>query len=288
MRVFSKVVAAGLAIAALFASGFAPGAGARAQDEVTRAVTNIAGDLYRFQNNRHYAVFLVTDAGIVVTDPINADAANWLRGELKRRFDKPVVYMIYSHDHADHISGGEVFADTATVVAHHNAAANIAANSVPTAAPDITFSDSLTLRVGGKTIELSYLGPNHGNALIVMNFIDSRALFAVDVVAVNRVPYRDFPGADIGGWIASLKALERMDFDILAPGHGPVGSRADVVTHRRYIEELYAEVLKRVAAGASLEETKAEVTMDVYRDWLQYQNWQQLNVEGMYRMTAPR
>jgi glyoxylase-like metal-dependent hydrolase (beta-lactamase superfamily II) len=35
---------------------------------------------------------------------------------IAERFGKPVRYLIYSHDHADHISGGEVFSDTATIV----------------------------------------------------------------------------------------------------------------------------------------------------------------------------
>ena len=87
-----------------------------AQD-AKREISNISGDLYRFKNNFHYSVFLVTSEGIIATDPINADAAKWLKAELAKRFDKPVKYVIYSHDHADHSSGGEVFADTATIVA---------------------------------------------------------------------------------------------------------------------------------------------------------------------------
>src|SRR5688572_33368165 len=86
-----------------------------------REITQLAGEIYRFRNNNHYSIFAVTSAGIIATDPINADAAQWLKGELQRRFSQPVKYLIYSHDHADHIAGGEVFADSATVVAHENA-----------------------------------------------------------------------------------------------------------------------------------------------------------------------
>ena len=75
---------------------------------------------------------MVTPDGIIVTDPINAEVANWLKGELKRRFNKPVKYLIYSHHHEDHISGGEVFSDTAIVIAHEKAVAAIAADKVST------------------------------------------------------------------------------------------------------------------------------------------------------------
>src|SRR5207245_8754433 len=106
-----------------------------------REITQIAGEVYRFRNNNHYAVFAVTAQGIIATDPINAEAAQWLKAELQKRFAKPVRYLIYSHDHADHISGGEVFADTAVVVAHDNAKAAIVGERCPTAVPQVTFSD---------------------------------------------------------------------------------------------------------------------------------------------------
>ena len=51
---------------------------AGAQQAPKRSIAKIAGDLYRFQNNFHYSVFLVTPAGVIVTDPIDADAAGWL------------------------------------------------------------------------------------------------------------------------------------------------------------------------------------------------------------------
>ena len=51
-----------------------------------REITKIAGEVYRFRNNNHYSVFAVTTAGAIATDPIDADAAQWLREEIKRRF----------------------------------------------------------------------------------------------------------------------------------------------------------------------------------------------------------
>ena len=207
---------------ALLAAGLA-----QAQNQPNRAITQVAGDLYRFQNNFHYSVFLVTPDGIIVTDPINAEAAAWLKGELAKRFDVPIKYLIYSHNHADHIAGGQVFADTATVVAHANAAAHIAGEGRPTAAPDITFTDRMTVALGGKRVELTYLGKNHSDDSIVMHFPDERTVFAVDFVAVDRLPYRNMPNSYMEDWIDSLKRLEAMDFDILAPGHGAMGAPSD-------------------------------------------------------------
>jgi glyoxylase-like metal-dependent hydrolase (beta-lactamase superfamily II) len=248
-----------------------------------RDITKIAGDLYRFQNNFHYSVFLVTPAGIIVTDPIDADAAKWLKAELAQRFNQPIKYLIYSHDHRDHIAGGEVFADTAIVVAHENAKTAIIGEKRPTAVPQITFSEHMTIELGGKTVELRYLGRNHSDNSIVMRFPAEKVLFAVDFIPVKAMAFRDFPDAYISDWIESLKRVEAMDFDILAPGHGALGNKDDVRAHRGYMEELHAAVLEASRAGKTVDEMKQTIKMDKYKDWFRYEEFLPLNIEGMYR-----
>ncbi len=256
--------------------------GATAQD-AKRSITKIAGDLYRFQNNFHYSVFLVTPEGVIATDPINAKAAAWLEAEIAKRFGQEIKYVIYSHDHADHIAGGEVFADTAVVVAHDNAKATIIGEKRPTAVPDITFSDTMTLTLGGKTVELTYVGRSHSNNMIVMRFPEARALFTVDFITVKRLPYRDLSDAYFPDWIKAIRKVEAMDFDILVPGHGAVGVKADAADHRAYLEDLYNGVLAGARAGRSVDQMKAEITLEAYAAWGQHEAWRPLNIEGMYR-----
>lgn len=253
------------------------------QQAPSREITRIAGDLYRFRNAGHFSVFLVTPAGIIATDPVNAEAARWLKQELAKRFKQPVKYLIYSHDHSDHISGGEVFADAALVVAHENAKEVILGEKRPTAVPNITFSDRMTLELGGKQVELIYVGKNHSNNSIVMRFPAERVLFAVDFIPVESLPFRDFSDAYIEDWIGSLKRVEALDFDILAPGHGSLGRKEDVRMLRSYMEELRDEVLQYARQGKSLEEIKQLVKMEKYSGWGQYKAYLLLNIEGMYR-----
>jgi glyoxylase-like metal-dependent hydrolase (beta-lactamase superfamily II) len=262
---------------------FAWGPSSPAQEKAQREITPINGDLYRFRNVGHFSVFLVTPAGIIATDPIDADAARWLKAEIAKRFQKPVKYLIYSHDHADHISGGEVFTDTAVVIAHDNAKAAIKNERRPTAVPDLTFSDRLTVELGGKRVELVYLGRNHSDNSIVMLFPDERALFAVDFIPVKSLPYRDLPDSYIDEWIDSLKKAETLDFDILAPGHGELGKKDDVRAMRVYLEELREQVAQYLRAGKSVDEIKQMVTMDKYAGWGNYKNYLPLNIEGMVR-----
>jgi glyoxylase-like metal-dependent hydrolase (beta-lactamase superfamily II) len=85
-----------------------------------RTITHVTGDFYRAQDNNHNSAFLVTPEGIVVVDPLNPQFAEWLKQELGNRFGVPVRYVIYSHHHWDHASGGAVFADTAEFAGHAN------------------------------------------------------------------------------------------------------------------------------------------------------------------------
>jgi len=252
-----------------------------AQPAPQREITPIRGDLYRFRNAGHFSVFLVTPAGIIATDPIDADAARWLKAELARRFAKPVRYLIYSHDHADHISGGEVFADSAVVIAHDAAKAAILRKRRPTAVPDVSFSDRLTIELGGKTVELIFLGKNHSDNSIVMRFPDERVLFAVDFIPVRNLPFRNFPDGYIDEWIDSLKKAEALDFDILAPGHGESGVKEDLRSMRIYMEELRDQVAQHLRAGKSVDEIKRLVTMEKYSSWGSYERYLPLNIEGM-------
>ena len=250
-----------------------------------REISKIKEEIYRFRNNNHYSVFAVTPAGIIATDPINAAAAGWLKDELKKRWpDKAIKFVVYSHDHADHISGGEVWADTATVVAHANAKDVIVGEKRPTAVPQVTFNEQATIELGGTVLELTWVGRNHSNNSLVMRFPKEKVAFAVDFIPVRAMAFRDLPDAYLDDWIDSLRRVEAMEYDIFAPGHGPLGTKADVMAFRNYLEDLRAQVLAAVRAGKSLDDTKKSVDMSKYKDWSGYEQMGPLNIGGMYRL----
>ncbi len=246
--------------------------------EASREITRVTYDIYRFQNNFHVNMFVITEAGVVVTDPIDAGAAAWLQAEIAGLTDMPITHLIYSHSHGDHASGGTEYGDVPNVIMHRNAPEDI-----DLVEATIRFDDELTFDVGEKTFELTYLGPGHGNDLIAIVVRPDDVAFVVDAVSSKRLFYRDFPGANIDDWIAQVRKVDSLDFDILIGGHGPVGVKRDVGLAIAYLEELRAEVLKGLQAGMSIDELKRSVTMDKYRDWENYQQWRALNVEGMAR-----
>jgi glyoxylase-like metal-dependent hydrolase (beta-lactamase superfamily II) len=260
----------------------APKAAQPQKPMIKRSINHIKGDVFQFKNGGHNSVFMATRSGIVVVDPINRAAASWLKSELRRRFDQPVKYVIYSHDHADHISGGEVFSDTAIFISHVKARKDIIAERRPTQIPDVTFQDKMTLELGGKTVELSYVGRNHSDNSIVMNFPAERILHAVDFVTVGAVAFRDLPDSYIDEWIDSLKRVEAIDFDVLSPGHGRIGVKHDVRAYRGYMETLRDQVTNLARAGHSVDEVVARVTMDKYQAWFGYKKYVKSNVRAMY------
>src|SRR5437588_11903750 len=83
-------------------------------------IGKLTGDVYYARMDDYVSAFLVTPAGIVLVEPIGTEMATWLKAELARRFNVPVKYVIYSHSHWDHASGGSVYADTAIFVGQEN------------------------------------------------------------------------------------------------------------------------------------------------------------------------
>ncbi|MGQ0810176.1 MAG: MBL fold metallo-hydrolase [Nitrospiraceae bacterium] len=252
----------------------------RPDDEITK----LADDVYLFRHHFHQSIFITTPKGVIVTDPISSDAATWLKTEIKKLTDQPVRYVIYSHDHADHISGGALFADTALFVSHWGAKREILKEPrVQTPVPDLTFTDRMSIDLGGKHIDLIYTGKNHSDNSLVVLLPQQKLLFAVDFIPVETVAYRTMRSDYPDEWIESLKKVEQLDFDILVPGHGKIGRKEHVQRFRGYLEDLRAAVQEQVQKGASVEEVKKTVQLPKYEQWQRYAEWFPENVEGMYR-----
>src|SRR5580698_7428258 len=98
-------------------------------------IGKLTGDTYYARMDDYVSVFLVTPEGIVLVEPIGVEMATWLKGELATRFHVPVKYVIYSHSHWDHASGGSVYADTALFIGHQNMLKNIAMPPADTPLP---------------------------------------------------------------------------------------------------------------------------------------------------------
>jgi glyoxylase-like metal-dependent hydrolase (beta-lactamase superfamily II) len=345
VRRLSVVLCSALLVASATLTG---GQQAPAPRGPAREIIPIAPDLYRARNGNWYTIFLVTPSGIVLGDPINLDFARWLRPQLDARFKQPVRYVVYSHSHFDHAAGGEVFADTATFVAHEHMLRNMDGRyphmpgdmidrndngvidpeeiSIPTDAapgicglgpksfvqmdrngdgrippqelqadirrPDIVYSDSMRIVLGGKTVDIIHPGLNHSDDASVMYFPAERVVFATEFLAdalvtttMRSLPSAcgPFDGHAMSEWIRSYRTVEALDFDVLAPGHGALFRKSDVVEAREFFEDLRDAVSAGMAAGKSLAELQKSITLDKYKGWANYERLRASNIAAAYQ-----
>lgn len=246
-------------------------------------IEDLGDGLHRFIDDRHRSVFLITPEGAIVTDPLNKKAATWLNKQIKTRFNVPVKYVIYSHNHSDHIYGAEVFKSRhTTFVAHKLAAQDIKNTQMKTVMPTLTFDDELTLNLGGSTVKLNYHGPNDGRGSVSILFEKQKTLFVVDWIVIGRMPWQKLWSYDIQGMINSTQAVLKYDFDTFVGGHADIGNKADVTRYLSYIEQLYSQVTAGALAGQSLDEIKKNVKLDQFSDFKQFDAWLPLNIEGVY------
>lgn len=261
--------------------------------ESRREIKHIAGGLFNVQDeNNTFTAFLVTSEGIILTDPINHKTASWIKAELDRRFNVPVKYVIYSHHHDDHAPGAELFPG-ATIVAHENVIRALAEEpDNPALPPHLTFSDRATISLGGKKVNLIYIGKSHTDNLIVVHYPDERAVLAVDSLWIDRVAYKDLGhNSYFPDWVDALRVIESLDFDTLLVAHGhygktsgfgTVGTKQDVIDFREYFESLYDAVSAAKRDGLSLEQTIEAVNLEQFSHMDMYDQWFKLNVKGVY------
>src|SRR5881628_3690055 len=121
-------------------------------------LVRFAPDVYGFRWVNHVAMFIVTDAGVVLVDAngqVNPRTPHLIKEAIRSVTAQPVKYFVYSHSAFDHSTGGAIFADTARFVGHRNAVEPIRAAKDPTTpVPDIVFDKPTSLELGGRKIDL--------------------------------------------------------------------------------------------------------------------------------------
>ena len=249
--------------------------------------TQIGDDVYMFRYQSHNAMFVATGEGVVAFDPISVEAARIYRDEIARVTAEPVVAIVYSHHHADHITGAAELAPNVPIYAHALCYQHLAAEpgaDIPL--PNRTFKKQMTLRIGGKIIQLHYLGRNHSDNSIVAYLPDQKIIFAVDFVSNDRVGYRDLPGFYFPDLWQSLERLQGLDYDTAIFGHGEPGTKADVYEQINYWTDLRRAIESMVQVGLSEDEAVEAIDLPDYQDWGGYENWFKMNARPVYKFYA--
>lgn len=249
-------------------------------------LTTVADDVYSFRFFVHRNMVVVTNDGVIVTDPMGATAAAKMIEAIGEVTDQPVKYVIYSHDHWDHISGAQVFKDNGATIIQHELAAATAGENESVVPADTTWSGAQhDIELGDQTVELHYIGPSHGEGMTVMRLPEQGILHTIDVVTPERIAFSVMPGSTPSKWIEALTHVESLEFERIIPGHGPAEApREAVMLQREYLEDLSSAITE--AAGVvgnpfAFDKITELVKADLrpkYGDWEQFDAWMSQNV----------
>ena len=237
--------------------------------------------VYVFRYLSRQAMFIVTSAGVIATDPIAygfPDTVPTYISEIRKVTDMPIKYLIYSHHHYDHISGGQPFKDAgAKIIAHKKAKDRLAVLKDPaTPLPDETFDKAKTVKLGGTTLELTYHGLNHSDSTIVMRLPKEKIIFTVDTVPVGSMPGRGMIDSYPLEWEQFLGRLYVMDWERLIPGHpgqpgGRLGTKKDVQDLLTLMQDASSTVKAAAREGKCWDPVEKELKLPKYESLPGYQ-----------------
>jgi len=224
------------------------------------------------------AVFIGND-GITVVDTKNPGWGKPLLEKIKTVSDKPVVRIINTHTHGDHVSGNVDFPATVDVVVQENTKALMEAMkpvtglAAPPAGPNIfqqnggrglpkqTFKETMTIGKGADQIDLYYFGRAHtgGDAFVV--FTALRVLHAGDAFHTRDLPIMDKnnggSGVEFSATLANAGAKLK-NIDTIINGHNPTTTTmADMKTQSEFIAEFVKFVQDAKKAGKSVDDVVA-------------------------------
>src|SRR6266567_3688132 len=237
------------------------------------ATTKVDGTdgVYIFRYQGHQAMFVVTPEGVIATDPIGErrPAAAAYIAEIRKITQAPIKYVVYSHSHFDHIAGGKPFKDIgATFVAHQLTKRVLEQRKNPDIViPDLVVDDGGgKIELGGTTLELLYLGKNHGDNSLIMRLPKEKIIFVVDFLPLSGTQFRIMADTYLPDQEETMKKILTMDWDRLIPGHPGAGGRQtgnkdDVKVDLDYMLDLSAAVKKATEEGKCYAGALAEVKL---------------------------
>ena len=237
-------------------------------------------NVYVFRNGGAQSMFIVTNDGVIATDPIGygrPTAGQDYLAEIRKVTDKPIRYVIYSHHHFDHAAGGKALKDAgATFVAHHRAKSRLEVLKDPhTVIPDEGVSDAgRTITLGGTTLELSYHGLNHSDSNLLMRLPKERIIFLVDAIPVGSLPARGMIDTYPLENEAFMEKVLMIEWDRMIPGHpGPndrLGTKKDVQDMLALFRAASDEIKKMAQDGKCWDTAEKEFKLAGYENWPGY------------------
>jgi cyclase len=229
-------------------------------------IQKVKDNLYMITGGGGNTAAFVTDAGVVVVDTKLAGWGQPILDKIKTVSNKPVVMIINTHSHPDHVGSNEAFPATADIVAQEVTKANMVKldafkGDKAKFLPKKTFKDKMTLNQGKDEIDLFYFGRGHtgGDAWVLFPAI--RVLHAGDMFAGKNAPLVDTMSG--GSAVEYGKTLMNAyngikGYDTIITGHSPLMKPEDLKEYADANNDFVAWVQSEMKAGKTVDQAAAE------------------------------
>ena len=244
---------------------------------------------------------VIGERGVAVIDAGGAVAVGRrFLAAIRAITDKPILYVVNTHEHPDHVFGDAAFTDSGAVfVGHKNLPRAIAQrmpfylkrfrtilgdsalDEVRTVAPSVLVEDALTLDLGGRQLQLKAWPPGHTDCDLTIYDSQSRILFAGDLLFSGHLPIVD---GSIKGWAAELDALAALPATQVVPGHGPVTEPwpAALDDERRYFATLTRDIKAAISRGDDMRRTAEQAGATERSKWRLFDVYNARNATAAY------
>ncbi len=225
---------------------------------------NTMGDLIAYGGN---ATAYVTDAGIILIDSKSDREHDDLIAKLKTVTDKPIKYVILTHNHGDHTGGAAKLAAMGASVVISAADRGNMVRAGEKYIPDFGFIGQAELTLGGKRAELrQFRGHTRGDTAVYLpaerTIVLGDLLTTADTIPMI-VSYAD--GGSWTDWTISIDQILKMDFDNVIPGHGPMISKQRLAEMR----EKFGTMIQRIHTMVREKKTEQEIQQALIKEF----NW---------------
>jgi glyoxylase-like metal-dependent hydrolase (beta-lactamase superfamily II) len=257
-------------------------AGAQQRDysKVEIKVSKVAGNVYMLEGaGGNIGVSVGTD-GILIVDDQFAPLADKIRAALKTLGEGKLKFVLNTHWHGDHTGGNARFGPEAPIIAHTNVRKRLEADqkvmgeavkaSPKEALPVITFDDALTVHFNGEEIRVIHFPHGHTDGDSVIFFTASNVVHMGDDFFAGRFPFVDLDsGGSVEGVTANVgEIIKKLPANVkIIPGHGPISNLDDLRLYHRMLTETTAIVRRKMAAGKTLDQIKADGLPAEWQSW---------------------
>jgi glyoxylase-like metal-dependent hydrolase (beta-lactamase superfamily II) len=171
-----------------------------------------------------------------------------------------------------------------TALQRGNARARHLLDALPTLTlylPDQTFHGRINFYGKERQATLIAPGPGHTSGDAYLLLPAERIVFTGDLCFFASPPYMG--SCEPQAWLSRMNRLEQHAAATYVPGHGPLGTAADIARQRQYIVALEELVARGVEAGDSLEQIQEQPLPEGFADWASSLNRARANIEFLYK-----